>query len=89
MKTVTFADALTHFQDLVDAAANGAEPIAIKSDAGDAVLMSTSDHGAMLTTLHLLSSPTNARHIYESINQARRGDVESVELEGVASETDD
>jgi len=40
---------------------------------GNAVLMSREDYDALEETAHLLRSPANARHLLESLVQAREG----------------
>ena len=41
--------------------------------AGDAVLMSRAEYDALEETAHLLRVPANARHLLESLQQARDG----------------
>ena len=43
---------------------------------GNAVLISQEDYAALDETAHLLRSPANARHLIESLAQARSGERE-------------
>lgn len=55
-------------------------PVEVVSKHGNAVLMSKDDYDALTETAHLLRTPANAKRLLESIERARRGDVESHEL---------
>ena len=57
---------------LIEQVNNDRQPIEITSKRGDAVLMSRADYLALEETAHLLRSPANARHLLESLEQARR-----------------
>ena len=48
-------------------------PVEITSRRGDAVLISRADYEALEETAHLLRVPANARHLLESLQQAREG----------------
>ena len=48
-------------------------PVEITSRRGDAVLMSRADYDALEETAHLLRVPANARHLLESLQQAKTG----------------
>ncbi len=56
-------------------------PVEITSKRGDAVLISTDDYRALEETAHLLRSPTNARRLLQSLDQARAGSVEEHQLD--------
>jgi len=51
----------------------------ITSQRGNGVLMAEADYEAWQTTLHLLSTPANVRHLSDSIRQWRSGDLMSVD----------
>jgi antitoxin YefM len=57
---------------LIERVNHDRQPIEITSKRGDAVLMSRADYLALEETAHLLRSPANARHLLESLEQARR-----------------
>ena len=48
-------------------------PVEITSRRGDAVLMSRADYDALEETAYLLRVPANARHLLESLQQAKTG----------------
>lgn len=48
--------------------------VEITSRNGDAVLMSRDEYDALAETAHLLRVPANARHLLESLQQARSGE---------------
>ena len=52
----------------------------ITSRNGDAVLMSLADYEALEETAHLLRVPANARHLLESLQQARAGQRDERDL---------
>jgi len=47
----------------------------------DVIMVSRKNYESLIETLHLLSSSKNADKLYESINQDRNGEYESVTLE--------
>jgi antitoxin YefM len=52
------------------------EPTIVCTDAGQkAVLMSLDEFNSWQETLYLLSSPANAAHLAESIEQAKAGNI--------------
>lgn len=55
-------------------------PVEITSRNGDAVLISRADYDALEETAHLLRVPANARHLLESLQQARAGEREQHDL---------
>ena len=50
------------------------------SEAGNVVILSEEDYSAIQETMYLLSTPANAKHLQESINQAEKGDLHEVDL---------
>ncbi len=50
-------------------------PVLIKSRKREVVMMSRDDWEAWNETIHLLSSPANARHKQESLAQKQRGET--------------
>lgn len=55
--------------------------IEIVSRRGNAVLLSSDEYSAMLETMHLMSSPENARRLLEARGAVRRGEYEEHELD--------
>ena len=77
--TVTASDARKHLFPLIERVNNDRAPVHITSRRGDAVLLSREDYDALEETAHLLRSPANARHLLESLMQARSGQLEEHE----------
>jgi len=77
---ITASEARKHLFPLIEQVNNDRTPIEIMSKRGDAVLMSRADYQALEETAHLLRSPANARHLLESLAQARAGEREEHEL---------
>lgn len=69
---ITASEARKKLLTLIEQVNNDRQPIEITSERGDAVLMSRPDYLALKETAHLLRSPANARHLLESLEQARR-----------------
>ena len=69
---ITANEARKNLFTLIDQVNDDRQPIEITSNRGDAVLMSRADYLALEETAHLLRSPANARHLLESLEQARR-----------------
>ncbi len=71
--SVTASEARNHLFALIEQVNEDHVPVEITSRRGDAVLMSRADYDALGETAHLLRVPANARHLVESLEQARRG----------------
>ncbi|MDO5501990.1 MAG: type II toxin-antitoxin system prevent-host-death family antitoxin [Actinomycetia bacterium] len=71
---VTATEARKNLFPLIRQVNEDRTPIEITSRNGDAVLMSRADYDALEETAHLLRVPANARHLLESLAQARSGD---------------
>ena len=69
---ITANEARKNLFTLIEQVNDDRQPIEITSNRGDAVLMSRADYLALEETAHLLRSPANARHLLESLEQARR-----------------
>jgi antitoxin YefM len=73
MKTVSFSDARNNLKKVLDAVVDDHDVTLVKRrDAEDAVILSLHDYNALQETLHLLSTPTNARRLKESIAQLKK-----------------
>jgi antitoxin YefM len=76
MRTVNFSDARNNLKDVFDRVVEDADvTIITRRDAGDVVVMSLDSWNSWRETVHLLSSPANARRLNESIAQAHAGRV--------------
>lgn len=71
--TVTATEARKNLFPLIQQVNEDRAPVEITSRNGDAVLMSRADYDALEATAHLLRVPANARHLLESLEQARSG----------------
>jgi antitoxin YefM len=74
------SEARKHLLALIEQVNADRTPVEIMSRRGDAVLMARADHEALEETAHLLRSSANARHLLESLAQARGGEREEHEL---------
>lgn len=73
--SVTASEARKNLFSLIERVNADRTPVEITSRRGDAVLMSRDDYDALQETAHLLRVPANARHLLESLAQARAGDL--------------
>jgi antitoxin YefM len=77
---ITTSEARVRLLQLIEQVNEDRTPVEITSRRGDAVLIGIDDYRALEETAHLLRSPANARRLLESLDQARRGDLEEHEL---------
>ena len=70
---ITASEARKNLFPLIKQVNDDRTPVEIMSRRGNAVLMSREDYDALEETAHLLRSPANARHLLESLVQAREG----------------
>ncbi len=78
---ITASEARKNLFPLIEQVNADRTPVEIMSRRGDAVLMARADYEALEETAHLLRSPANARHLLESLAQARAGEREEHELD--------
>ena len=78
--TITASEARKHLFPLIEQVNDDRQPVEITSKRGDAVLISRVDYEALQETAYLLRAPANARHLLESLAQARAGERESHDL---------
>ncbi|WP_141494990.1 type II toxin-antitoxin system Phd/YefM family antitoxin [Kytococcus schroeteri] len=71
--SVTASEARKNLFLLIQQVNEDRTAVEITSRNGDAVLMSRADYDALEETAHLLRVPANARHLLESLQQARVG----------------
>jgi antitoxin YefM len=74
--SITASEARKNLFPLIEQVNDDRVPVEITSKRGNAVLISKEDYDALEETAHLLRSPANARHLIESLAQARAGEVE-------------
>ncbi|WP_324651631.1 type II toxin-antitoxin system prevent-host-death family antitoxin [Georgenia sp. H159] len=70
----TASEARKNLFALIEQVNNDRAPVSITSRRGDAVLLSRAEFDALEETAHLLRVPANARHLLESLGQARAGE---------------
>lgn len=74
MNVITYSDARASLRQTIDKVCEDHTPTVITSQNNDAVVMiSLADYNSMQETLHLVSSPANARRLHKSIAQLRAG----------------
>ncbi|UVO51346.1 type II toxin-antitoxin system prevent-host-death family antitoxin [Sphingomonas sp. SUN019] len=81
MQTVSYSEARENLKAMIDKVVADRAPITITRQRGEgAVLISESEWAGMEETLHLLSSPANARRLLEGIKRFDAGEGEEHEL---------
>jgi antitoxin YefM len=81
MNATTIAEAKKNLDILIDQLHSDAEPIIICGEQGrKAVLLSLEEFNSWQETLYLLSNPSNAGHLRQSIAQARDSKIIEKEL---------
>ena len=78
---ITASEARKRLFPLIEQVNEDRTTVEITSRRGDAVLMSRADYDALAETAHLLRVPANARHLLESLAQAREGRRDEHDLE--------
>jgi antitoxin YefM len=74
MDVLTFSETRANLKSVMDQVVNDHSPVIVARKRGEAVVMiSLDDWNAMNETLYLLSSPTNARRLRDSIAQLDAG----------------
>jgi len=78
MKVVTYSHARNALKSLLDAVVQDVDVTVIsRRDAeDDAVIMSLAHYNSLMETLHLLSTPANARALARAIEQDRAGQAQ-------------
>lgn len=76
----TASEARKNLFRLIEKVNQDRTPVEITSRRGDAILISRDDYDALEETAHLLRVPANARHLLESLQQARAGQREQHDL---------
>jgi antitoxin YefM len=74
MRVMTYSEVRNNFKQVLDTTIDDADVTIIhRRDNEDAVLMGRAHYESLLETLHLLSSPANARALAEALAQDRAG----------------
>jgi antitoxin YefM len=77
---ITASQARAQLFPLIEQVNADMKPVVITSKAGNAVLISVSEYESMIETAYLLSTPANREWILESLAQADRGELQTVEF---------
>lgn len=81
MTTITASDARKSLFPLLGQVNEDHSVVTITSKAGNGVLISEEDYEAWQTTMHLFSTPANARRLVEALERTERGEYESHDLD--------
>lgn len=79
--TITASDARKSLFPLLGQVNEDHSAVTITSKAGNGVLLSEEDYEAWQTTLYLISTPANARRLFEAIERSELGEYENHELD--------
>ncbi|MES2096381.1 MAG: type II toxin-antitoxin system prevent-host-death family antitoxin [Pseudomonadota bacterium] len=81
MEIISSSEARANIKAVMDRVVADKVPIAISRQKGEGVvLIAQSEWDGMMETMHLLSSPANARHLMEGIARLNAGRGEEHEL---------
>ena len=78
---ITASEARKKLFPLIEQVNNDRVAVEITSKRGDAVLLSKADYDALAETASLLRVPANALRLLESLEQARRGQLQEHALD--------
>jgi antitoxin YefM len=77
---ITASQARAQLFPLIEQVNADMKPVIITSKAGNAVLISVSEYESMIETAYLLSTPANREWLLESLAQADRGELQTVDF---------
>ncbi|MDO5057536.1 MAG: type II toxin-antitoxin system Phd/YefM family antitoxin [Lautropia sp.] len=81
MRVVSFSDARSQFKRVIDEVVADCDATLIhRRDGENAVLISEATYNSLMETMHLLSSPANARRLMDAIAQDREGKAQTQSL---------
>ena len=76
MKTMTYTESRARYAEVLDQVVNDREEIVITRQGHEsAVIIALDEYESLMETVYLMQSPTNARHLRESIARHRAGEV--------------
>jgi antitoxin YefM len=74
MKAISYSEARDNLKSVIDQVVADRAPIAITRQRGEgAVLISESEWASIEETMHLLSTPANAKHLLDGIKELDAG----------------
>jgi antitoxin YefM len=81
MRIMTYSEVRSNLKSVLDTAIDDMDVTVIhRRDGEDAVLMGRDHYNSLLETLHLLSTPANARALNKAIAQDKAGQAQRREL---------
>lgn len=81
MRTVMFSKARAELAGLLDEVSQDRAPIEIvRRDKESAILIDKREYEGMLETLHLFSTPANAKRLIEAVENVNAGKIEFHDL---------
>lgn len=80
MAAITATEARKNLFGLIQQVNDDRMAVEVVSRRGNAVIMSKDDYEALTETAYLLRNPANAERLLESLDRARRGEVEQHDL---------
>lgn len=82
MEAVTYTSARQNMARLMDEVVSNSEvKIITRNNNPSVVMMSLDDYNSWIETCYLLSTPSNARHLRRSLQQAEKGETVNVNIE--------
>ena len=80
MRALNYSEVRENLKSIMDRVCSDHEPLVVTRRRGEnLVLISQEDYESFIETDYLLSSPANASHLLESLAQAKRGELISLE----------
>lgn len=81
MTVVSYSNARRDFRSLIDKVNDDSDSVTITTNNHNAVLLSEDDYNSIMETLYLQQSPTNAKHLSQSIEDIERGNTVEVDID--------
>lgn len=81
MTVTTYSNARKNFRSLIDQVNDNSESVTITTNDKNAVLLSEEDYDSIMETLYLQQSPTNARHLAQSISEFENNKTRKVDID--------